>query len=81
MSGARLPITVPQMGVVERILVVEWLVDDGARVSAGDPVVVIDTDKALTELTSPASGILEIMTAAGEDEVPVGAVLGYVAER
>ena len=53
-SGAGL--VVPHMGVVEQVLVVEWLVPDGAAVKAGDPVVVIDTDKAETELEAPASG-------------------------
>ncbi len=73
-------LAVPQMGVVEQVLVVEWLVDDGSTVAAGDPVVVIDTDKAETELEAPASGRLTILVAASdEDEVAVGTVLATVA--
>ncbi len=73
-------VVVPQMGVVERVLVVEWLVDDGSAVAAGDPVVVIDTDKAETELEAPASGRLRILVAASdEDEVAVGTVLATIA--
>lgn len=72
-------LAVPQMGVVEQVLVVEWLVDDGSTVAAGDPVVVIDTDKAETELEAPASGCLTILVAASdEDEVAVGTVLATI---
>ncbi len=72
-------LVVPQMGVVEQVLVVEWLVDDGSTVAAGDPVVVIDTDKAETELEAPVSGRLRILVAASdEDEVAVGTVLATI---
>ena len=74
----RIPITVPQLGVVEEIIVVEWLLPDGSAVDAGTPVVVIETEKAETELEAPASGKLEIAVQAGDDEHPVGAVLGHV---
>ncbi len=80
-SGSAPELVVPQMGVVEQVLVVEWLVADGAAVNAGDPVVVIDTDKAETELEAPASGRLSILVEAGDDEVPVGTVLATVADR
>ena len=76
-AGARLE--VPQMGVVEQVLVVEWLVPDGSLVAAGDPVVVIDTDKAETELEAPASGRLDILVPAGDSEVPVGTVLAAIS--
>ncbi len=73
-------LVVPQMGVVEQVLVVEWLVDDGSEVATGDPVVVVDTDKAETELEAPASGRLKILVEAGdEDEVAVGTVLATIA--
>ena len=73
-------LVVPQMGVVEQVLVVEWLVDDGSEVATGDPVVVVDTDKAETELEAPASGRLAIrVEASDEDEVAVGTVLATIA--
>jgi len=73
-------LVVPQMGVVEQVLVVEWLVDDGSEVAVSDPVVVVDTDKAETELEAPASGRLTILVeASDEDEVAVGTVLATIA--
>lgn len=77
-AGAEL--TIPQMGVVEQVLVVEWLVEDGSQVTAGESVVVIDTDKAETELEAPASGRLQILVPAGDEEVAVGTVLATVSE-
>ena len=78
-SGAALELVVPQMGVVEQVLVVEWLVADGAAVNAGDPVVVIDTDKAETELEAPASGRMAILVPASDEyEVAVGTVLATI---
>lgn len=71
-------LVVPHMGVVEQVLVVEWLTGDGSAVAAGDPVVVIDTDKAETELEAPASGRLSILVPAGDDDVPVGTVLATI---
>ena len=73
-------LVVPQMGVVEQVLVVEWLVDDGSEVATGDPVVVVDTDKAETELEAPAPGRLTILVEAGDEhEVAVGTVLATIA--
>ena len=76
-AGAEL--TIPQMGVVEQVLVVEWLVEDGSLVAAGESVVVIDTDKAETELEAPASGRLHVLVPAGDEEVAVGTVLATVS--
>lgn len=77
-SGETPELVVPQMGVVEQVLVVEWLVPDGTAVNAGDPVVVIDTDKAETELEAPASGRLTILVPASDWEVAVGTVLATI---
>lgn len=66
------------MGVVEEIVVVEWLVDDGAMVTAGQGVVVVETEKAETELEAPGTGRLEIAVPAGDQEVPVGTILATV---
>ena len=78
-SGSASALVVPQMGVVEQVLVVEWLVEDGSLVTAGESVVVIDTDKAETELEAPASGRLHVLVPAGDEEVAVGTVLATVS--
>jgi pyruvate/2-oxoglutarate dehydrogenase complex dihydrolipoamide acyltransferase (E2) component len=69
------------MGVVEEVLVLDWLVADGDAVSEGHPVVLIETDKAETELTAPVSGRIEILVPAGDEEVAVGTALANVVPQ
>ena len=77
-TSNRVPLTVPQMGVVEEVVVIEWLVDPGAAVAQGQEVVIVETEKAEVALESPADGAIEIMVAASDDEVPVGATLACI---
>ncbi len=71
-------IRLPKLGqAMEDGQVVEWLVDEGERVSAGDPVVVIETDKMTSEVTAEEDGeLLSIAVPAGQT-VSIGTVLGY----
>ena len=39
-------------------MVSEWLVAPGQAFSAGQPLVAIETDKAVTELEAPAAGVM-----------------------
>jgi pyruvate/2-oxoglutarate dehydrogenase complex dihydrolipoamide acyltransferase (E2) component len=69
------------MGVVEMVVVVEWLRADGDLVEAGEAIVVIESEKAETELESPASGRLKVLVEADDDvEVAVGTILGSITE-
>jgi len=73
------PVPVPQMGVVETVVVIEWLRADGDLVESGEPIVVIESEKAETELEAPASGRLEVLIEADDEvEVAVGTVLGSI---
>lgn len=72
------PLVVPQMGVVEDVIVLEWFVEDGAEVSEGQRVVAVETEKADTDLEAPASGRLAILVPAGDDEIPVGTILAKI---
>jgi pyruvate/2-oxoglutarate dehydrogenase complex dihydrolipoamide acyltransferase (E2) component len=72
------PIVIPQLGLVEEIVVLEWLRADGEPVGAGEPVVLLETEKTQTEVEAPASGTLRIEVAAGPDVIPVDTILGYV---
>ena len=74
----RVPLTVPHMGVVEEVVVIEWLVDPGSTVTAGQEVVVVETEKAEVTLEAPTGGIIDITVAASDLEVPVGATLAYI---
>ena len=55
----------------------EWLVADGAEIRAGDPLYMLESDKSVMEIESPATGRLKIGAQAGE-VYQVGAVLGQI---
>ncbi|HEX7389855.1 MAG TPA: alpha/beta fold hydrolase, partial [Acidiphilium sp.] len=55
-----------------------WLARDGDTVRAGDPLFEIETDKATMEIEAPGDGVLRILTEAGERDIGVGSVVGYV---
>jgi pyruvate dehydrogenase E2 component (dihydrolipoamide acetyltransferase) len=60
--------------------VVEWLVTVGDHVAEDAPVLLMQTDKAVVEMTSPASGIVVEQRAASGGTVRVGEVL-FVIEN
>jgi pyruvate/2-oxoglutarate dehydrogenase complex dihydrolipoamide acyltransferase (E2) component len=72
------PIVIPQLGLVEEIVVLEWLKTDGETVRAGEPIVLVETEKTQTELEAPADGILRVSVPAGPDVIPVDTMLGEI---
>ena len=59
-------------------VIVHWLVQEGAQVQAGQPVLEIETDKAAQELASPVGGTLaRILKQEGED-VPCGEPMAVI---
>jgi pyruvate dehydrogenase E2 component (dihydrolipoamide acetyltransferase) len=56
---------------------VRWLRPTGTPVKAGEPVVEIETEKAVHELEAPAAGILHAV-AQPEENLQVEALIGYV---
>jgi pyruvate/2-oxoglutarate dehydrogenase complex dihydrolipoamide acyltransferase (E2) component len=73
-----IPVTVPQLSIsMEEGKVLRWLVEDGAEVRSGEPIVEIETDKATVEVEAPAEGRVRIVAAEGE----VLAVEAAIAER
>jgi acetyltransferase-like isoleucine patch superfamily enzyme len=63
----------------EYALLAEWLVEDRADVTAGQPVCVVETTKATVEVESPGAGT--IVQLYGDDvEVELGKTIAYVAE-
>jgi pyruvate/2-oxoglutarate dehydrogenase complex dihydrolipoamide acyltransferase (E2) component len=69
----------PKRGqAMEEGQIVEWTVDEGEPVSAGDPVVLFETDKATEELVAERDGLLLAKSVDAGDTVPIGTALGYV---
>ncbi len=75
----RIPITMQQLGPdVESGEIVVWLKEIGESVVKGDPLVEVETEKAVLEMEALDSGVLvEIISGVGT-EILVGAVIGYL---
>jgi pyruvate dehydrogenase E2 component (dihydrolipoyllysine-residue acetyltransferase) len=70
---------VPTLGMdMEEATIVRWLVEEGAEVKKGDPVLEIDTDKTSFEIEAPSDGAIHALRGEAGDILPVGATLAYV---
>ena len=74
-------VTLPEMGdEVEDVTISRWLVKEGQRVTAGDPLLEIATDKVDTEVPAPATGTL-LSIRFGEGEIiELNAVIAIIGE-
>ena len=71
----------PSLGAdMEAGTLVAWLVKPGARVSRGDIVAEVDTDKGVIEVEVFATGTIEKLLVAEGQKVPVGTPLALIRE-
>lgn len=71
-------VKIPQLGVtMQEGTLVEWLKSDGDAVVAGDPIYLLETDKAENEIVSPSDGVLRTKVEAGET-YPVGTIVAVI---
>jgi pyruvate dehydrogenase E2 component (dihydrolipoamide acetyltransferase) len=71
---------VPKLGMdMEEANILRWLVEEGAQVEKGDPVIEIDTDKVSYEVEANADGIIRGLRGDEGETVPVGATLAFIA--
>jgi 2-oxoglutarate dehydrogenase E2 component (dihydrolipoamide succinyltransferase) len=74
-------IVVPEVG--ESIVdarVAKWLRKEGDSVSAGDPLVELETDKIDIEVPAPSAGVIKSIAHTDGADVKVGDVLGVIDE-
>ncbi len=64
--------------VMENGTLLEWLKKEGEHVNKGEPLFVINTDKAAIEVESTAEGILSGVKAKPNDVIPVSEVIAYI---
>lgn len=76
-----LDITMPVLGLtMEQGTIVTWLKEVGDEVAAGEPLFMVETDKATSDAPSPAAGILARILSDEGETVAVGQVIAYLAE-
>src|SRR5512138_1035338 len=74
-------VVVPEVG--ESIVdarVAKWLKKEGDAVSAGEPLVELETDKIDLEVAAPKGGVLSRIAHGDGADVKVGEVLGVIEE-
>jgi len=63
----------PALGMAQTTgIVVQWKKQAGDQVAKGEPLLDVETDKAVVEVEAPASGTLASISAEAGAEVPVG---------
>jgi pyruvate dehydrogenase E2 component (dihydrolipoamide acetyltransferase) len=81
MSEQIRPIVMPKWGLaMQEGMVAKWLVGEGAEISAGDEILDIETSKIANVFESPVGGPLRRIVVGEGETVPVGALLGVVAD-
>lgn len=72
----RVAMKLPQLGDgTDEAVIVEWLIGVGESVEKGDEIVIIETDKATSELEAPVAGTVAAVHVDDGEEVEVGTVI------
>jgi len=74
--------TMPKLGLnMVEGRIISWLVNEGSQVTAGQPLVEIETDKATNEVEAPVSGIIGKIFHKEGDDVLCNGVLAVILEE
>lgn len=74
-------IILPALGeTMDEATILRWLKAPGDTVEKGDPLFEIETDKATIEVEATEAGVLRAQRAEAGEAIPVGQVVGYLAE-
>jgi pyruvate dehydrogenase E2 component (dihydrolipoamide acetyltransferase) len=75
------PITMPKWGLaMEEGQLARWAVDEGTEIAVGQEIMDIETTKIANVFESPVAGVLRRKVVGEGETVPVGALLGVVAD-
>jgi pyruvate dehydrogenase E2 component (dihydrolipoamide acetyltransferase) len=72
-------VIMPALGMAQETgKLLRWMKGEGDRVSKGEALMEIETDKVTVEIEAPADGTLAGISAAEGDDVPVGRAIAFV---
>jgi pyruvate dehydrogenase E2 component (dihydrolipoamide acetyltransferase) len=73
-------VNMPKLGqTMEEGTIITWLRSQGERVTHGEPLVQIETDKVVCDLEAPQSGLLHTILASEGEKVPIGGTMAVIA--
>ena len=74
-------VIMPKLGeTMQEGTIVKWLKNEGDKVSKGEPLLEITTDKIVTEIIAPVSGVLLKKVADEGDIVPIKGIVGIIGD-
>jgi pyruvate dehydrogenase E2 component (dihydrolipoamide acetyltransferase) len=72
-------VIMPVLGMMQETgKIIKWLIEEGQPVEKGQPLLEVETDKAVEEIEASTSGILSNVKAQAGDDVPVGQVIAVI---
>lgn len=75
-------VVIPMLGItIERGKITRWLKAEGDFVKKGEPLFEVETEKLVTEVESPGTGILKKILVSEDIEVPVLTVVAVITEK
>jgi pyruvate dehydrogenase E2 component (dihydrolipoamide acetyltransferase) len=75
------PVLMPKLGLtMTKGTVLKWFKNEGDKVEKGEKLLLFETEKVSTEISSPTSGVLLKIVVPQKVAVAVGQVVGYVGE-
>ena len=74
-------VVIPDLGATgDDVLLNKWLVKPGDLVKAGEPLFLVETDKALVEVEAFRGGYIREILVSEESEIPVGEAVAIIAD-
>ena len=75
----RVPVLLPKWGMtMHEGTIAEWMIGPGEAVREGDVLASVETEKAVGEVQSPATGRLTEVLVQETETVDIGTVIAYI---
>ena len=75
-------VVIPMLGItVEKGKILKWIKKEGEFVNKGESIFEVETDKVVTEVESPGTGVLRKIFIPENREVPVLTLVGVITNR
>ena len=75
-------VVIPMLGItIEKGKILKWIKKEGEFVNKGESIFEVETDKVVTEVESPGTGILKKILVFENVEVPILTLVGVITDK